>query len=78
MPPFPPVGLNAGSDRLVPESGRKTSESAARGRAWPFCHHPAGQRPMAMKLPIAGMVRIAVAASQIQSDVTVESSPAPM
>ena len=36
------------------------------------------QSPIFRKLPIAGMLRMAVPASQIQSEVAVESSLAPM
>jgi len=72
-------GRNAGNDRLVPESGRKRSAAGGTvGRATKFASREAGHRPMLRKFPIAGIVRIAVQASQIQSDTTVESSLAPI
>ena len=79
MPRLGLSGRNVGKVRLVPESGRKTSLArGALGRAAKFASLEAGYRPMLMKFPIAGIVRIAVQASQIQSDTTVESSLAPI
>jgi hypothetical protein len=65
---------------MVPRGGRNTKAAPVMAGTSPAMTVETGERaysPMFTKFPIAGMVRIAVPASQIQSDATDESSFAP-